>query len=99
MMEEERGLFLVYLSTVTPPLRAEEEGVVSSLVPSPTCETPRYLRPLLDLCFRQFEEVVSSHRTLLGHLAKAKQSYKGTAYVISVVQCNNFLLFLLPLHQ
>ena len=57
--------------------RAEEEGVSSNLRPSPTCENPRFLHSLLEMCFRQFEDVVSAHSILLEHLNATKKTYKG----------------------
>ena len=62
-----------------PPLRAENDGVPATLKPSATCDNPKYLRILLEMCFVQFQDVVAAHRILLDHLKKAKQTYKGVS--------------------
>lgn len=57
--------------------RAKEENIPKGLEPSAKCTNSKYLQSLLEMCFRQFDDVVLSHSLLLKYLKKAKQTYKG----------------------
>ena len=67
--------FFAFVCVIIP--RHNEEGIPPYLRPSGQCEHSRYLLEMMEICFKQFLNIVSAHAHLLELLQTAKQGYAG----------------------
>ena len=60
--------------------RVSEEGIPPHLQPSAHCDHSKHLLEMLNMCFKQFKAIVSSHSHLLDLLESSRKGYGGECH-------------------